>query len=80
MRKQKFLRHLENTTVIIDIFRRMLWSSERAEAGNALPEYAIVLALFAIAAMGGLTLLGNTTSQVLNTFQSNLTAYNLRHA
>ncbi len=80
MRQHRFLRSLGNATNVIDNFRSMMWSSGRAEAGNALPEYALVLALFSIAAMGGLTLLGNTTSQVLNSFQSNLTAYNLRHA
>jgi len=58
----------------------MMCSSERAEAGNALPEYALVLALFSIAAVGGLQLLGKTTSTALNTFQTNYTAYNLRHA
>jgi Flp pilus assembly pilin Flp len=55
-------------------------SSERAESGQALPEYALVLALFSIAAMVGLSLLGLTTSQVLSAFQTNLTAYDLRHA
>ncbi len=80
MRPHPFLRPLATASSVIRNFRSMLWSSERAEAGNALPEYAIVLALFSIAAMGGLTLLGNTTSQVLNTFQTNLNAYNLRHA
>jgi len=58
----------------------MLCSCERAEAGNALPEYALVLALFSILAMGGLSLLATTTSQVLSAFQANLAAYNLRHA
>jgi hypothetical protein len=58
----------------------MMCSSERAEAGQALPEYALVLAIFSIAAMVGLSLLGLTTSQVLSGFQNNLNAYDLRHA
>jgi len=58
----------------------MMRSSDRAEAGNALPEYALVLALFSIAAMGGMSLLGKMTSQMLSAFQTNLNAYDLRHA
>jgi Flp pilus assembly pilin Flp len=58
----------------------MLTSVERGEEGAALVEYALVLALFAVAAMGGLTALGTATSQVLNTFQASLLTYDLRHA
>jgi Flp pilus assembly pilin Flp len=58
----------------------MLYSSERAEAGQALVEYALVLALVSVVAMVGLTLLGRTASQALGRFQTNLNAYNLRHA
>jgi len=77
---QQRVRALESATHVIRNFRSMMCSSERAEAGDALPEYALVLALFSIAAMGGLSLLGKATSQILSTFQTNLNAYNLRHA
>ncbi len=78
--KQQRARALVPTVRVVLHFRSMMCSSERAESGQALPEYALVLALFSIAAMVGLSLLGLTTSQVLSAFQTNLTAYDLRHA
>ncbi len=78
--KQPHERALVRAMRVVRHFRSTTCSSGRAEAGQAIFEYALVLALFSIAAMAGLTLLGNSTSKVLTRFQTNLTAYNLRHA
>ncbi len=43
------------------------------DRGQALPEYALVLALFAIAAIAGFTGLGTAANQQLNTTASGLT-------
>ena len=73
-------RALADTMTVTHRFRSMFCSSARAEAGQVLVEYALVLVFVSIVMMAGLTLLGQTTSQVLNLFQTNLTAYDTRHA
>jgi Flp pilus assembly pilin Flp len=61
-------------------FCGMLVCGERAEAGNALPEYAVVLTFLSIAAMVALIALGTAATHAFDNFGTNLNTYDTRHA
>jgi Flp pilus assembly pilin Flp len=57
---------------IASVVRKVLWTRARAEEGQALLEYALVLGLVAVVTFGVLTALGTTVSGVLGQVSSNM--------
>jgi pilus assembly protein Flp/PilA len=57
---------------VASVFRRVLWTRACAEEGQALLEYALVLALVALVSVGVLTALGTNVSGTLGQVSSNM--------
>ena len=55
------------------ITRTRAWTAVRAEEGQALLEYALVLGLVALVTIGVLTALGTNVSGILGQVSSNMT-------
>ena len=55
------------------IIRTNAWTSARAQEGQALLEYALVLGLVALVTVGVLTALGTNVSGILGQVSSNMT-------
>jgi Flp pilus assembly pilin Flp len=55
------------------ITRTRTWTSARAQEGQALLEYALVLGLVALVTVGVLTALGTNVSGILGQVSSNMT-------